>query len=205
MFVSHNQKFMFCDPPPQIRKNLCLYCHTPIQLEIRKSIANVIKSLSEGVRVATYDFGKTVRNICNGPNDQWSQEVLGRIESILSDLPASDCVCRKQCGTNFRTSKSGPKIFGKSEDVSSSSTLGRHEDMVRKEAFTKTCAFEENDEEQFALKDLELKMEDYLSSSNANPYSHVYMKQKLREYYSDRIVISESRGKSSIVTLSKCW
>ena len=44
-------------------------------------------------------------------------------------------------------------------------------------------------------------MKDYLSSSNANPYSHVYMKQKLREYYSDRIVISESRGKSSIVTL----
>ena len=31
--------------------------------------------------------------------------------------------------------------------------------------------------------------------------SHVYMKQKLREYYSDRIVISESKGKSSIVTL----
>ena len=67
--------------------------------------------------------------------------------------------------------------------MSSSSTLGRHEDMVRKEAFTKTCAFfEENDEEQFALKDLELKMKDYLSSSNANLYFHVYMKQKLREY-----------------------
>ena len=44
-------------------------------------------------------------------------------------------------------------------------------------------------------------MKDYLSSSNVNPYSHVYMKQKLWEYYSDRIVISESKGKSSIVTL----
>ena len=85
--------------------------------------------------------------------DQWSQEVLGRIESILSDLPASNFVYHKQCDTNFRTSKSVPKIFGKSEDVSSSSTLGRHEDMVRKESFTKTCAFfAENDEDQFALK-----------------------------------------------------
>ena len=178
-----------------------MYCHIPVQLEIRKKYSKRDTKL-EGVRVATYDFEKTVRNICKSRNDQWSQEVLERIESILSDLPASDCVYLKQCDTNFRTSKSVPKIFGKSEDVSSSSTLGCHEDMVRKEAFTKTCAFfEGNDEEQFALKDLELKMKDYLSSSNVNPCSHVYMKQKLREYYSDSIVISESKGKSSIVTL----
>ena len=65
----------------------------------------------------------------------------GGIKSILSDLPASDYVYNKQWDTNFRTSKRVPKIFGKLEDVTSSSTLGRHEDMVRKEAFTKTCAF----------------------------------------------------------------
>ena len=64
------------DPPPQIRKNLCLYCHTPVQLEIRKKYSKRDPKL-EGVRVATYDFGKTVRNICKSRNDQWSQEVLG--------------------------------------------------------------------------------------------------------------------------------
>ena len=117
--------------PHKFVKNLCLYCHTPVQLEIRKKYSKRDRKL-EGVRVATYDFGKTVRNICKSRNDQWSQEVLGRIEAILSDLPASDCVYHKQCDTNFRTSKSVPKIFGNSEDVSSSSTLGRHEGMVRR-------------------------------------------------------------------------
>ena len=45
-------------------------------------------------------------------------------------------------------------------------------------------------------------MRGYLGESNSTSYSPVYMKAKLQEYYGNRVVISECKGRSSIVALT---
>jgi len=42
-----------------------------------------------------------------------------------------------------------------------------------------------NDEEQTTIADLVENMEKYLDGSGSVPYSHVYMKRKIEEYYGE--------------------
>ena len=188
------------DISEEAKKNLCLFCYTAVRFELKNKSKHDGKA--DGVRVETYEFEKSIRNVCKIRNDKWSHEVLGRIEAAMSDLPAADTVYHRKCSTNFRTRKNVPKEF-EICDVSLCSSAGRPEDVARKKAFEKTCEFfEKNDEEQCTLKDLEIKMRGYLGESNSTSYSPVYMKAKLQEYYGNHVVISECKGRSSIVTLT---
>ena len=59
---------------------------------------------------------------------------------------------------------------------------------------------EENDEEQTTINDLVVKMGEYLDKTDAEPYTAVYMKQKLKYHFSDRIIVTELNGKQNVVT-----
>ena len=59
--------------------------------------------------VRTFEFQKTVEQICRDRNDVWAIKVNDRVKTAI-DLHAADAVYHKQCSVNFRTGK-GPFPF----------------------------------------------------------------------------------------------
>jgi len=45
-------------------------------------------------------------------------------------------------------------------------------------------------------------MEKYLAGSGSVPYSHVYIKRKIEEYYKENIIITKINGKPNVVTFT---
>ena len=106
-------------------------------------------------------------------------DVLGRIEYFWGDLHAADCVCHHSCCINFRTLRDIPNQLKARESVKRRKT-GRPKNFDQDEAFDKVCLFfEENDEEQLTISDLDSKMDDYLQDSKSVAYGKQYFKERL--------------------------
>ena len=80
----------------------CLFCGNTAKNCKRKRGYDV-------VCVRTLDFQFSVTAICKERNDDWGEEVFGRLQMIPSDLHAADAVYYAQCNSNFRTGKQKPK------------------------------------------------------------------------------------------------
>jgi len=73
--------------------------------------------------------------------------------------------------------------------------------MDQDQAFLRTCAFfEDNDEEQLTVTDLAKKITEYLVEGDSAVYGNQYLKYKLEEHYGDSIFIAEGEGLHDIVT-----
>jgi len=119
-----------------------------------------------------------------------SEIVLGRLE-YAEDLHVADAVYHLACSVNFRTGKQVPRQHC-SDDSSDKNTKrprqGRRVDIGKATAFLKVVKFlEENDEEQITIADLVNKMQEYLEGPEEQAYSAVYMKEKLKEHFEDKI------------------
>lgn len=171
----------------------CLFCGTSAKVEGRKRGY-------ETFPVRTLDFQDTILGICKERQDEWADDVTGRLE-YAQDLHAADAIYHQPCNVNFRTGRQIPSQFCSDESKSARLSQGRPEETERTEAFMKCVTFlEENDDEQVTINDLIRKMDDYLKGSPCDTYSFRYMKKKLLEYYGDRIIVTELNGKSNVVT-----
>ena len=73
---------------------------------------------------------------------------------------------------------------------------------MRNDAFERVVEFfEQNDEEQLAVKDLVEKMADFLQESETTPYSAVYMKKRIKERFGDDVIFTELDGRPDVVTM----
>ena len=121
----------------------------------------------------------------------------------MHDLHAADAVYHHDCSTNFRTGKQVPSSFA-SDDRPSKRKCGRPHDVVRTQAFADVVRhLEENDEEQTTITGLIDLMKDKLMESNhpeIEPYSFPHMKTRLKEYFGNKIIITDINGKPNVIT-----
>lgn len=87
-----------CNSGGQVAK-LCLFCGVELDKGNKENISHV----------TTTDFGKTVRQVCLSRSDDWSTDVLSRLNVIV------DCVAQRVgyhivCSQNFRTGRNIPNI-----------------------------------------------------------------------------------------------
>eukprot|EP00745_Piridium_sociabile_P028795 TRINITY_DN4651_c0_g1_i13.p1 TRINITY_DN4651_c0_g1~~TRINITY_DN4651_c0_g1_i13.p1 ORF type:complete len:569 (-),score=93.64 TRINITY_DN4651_c0_g1_i13:45-1751(-) len=162
--------------------------------------------------VTTTQFQDSVANICSSRGDAWSRKVKARLE-FLQDCFAHDVVYHSVCSTNFRTGKHIPRMFSDIDDEPARKNMkfgkgGRPKDEICLAAFQDIVSYlENNDTEQITVCDLVRMMEDALNqcgdsdSHTSSAYSVPYMKKMLLEHFGDSITISESEGKSDVVTL----
>jgi hypothetical protein len=186
--------------PPFCWKEHCLFCGEP---------SNKKRKGSDTIPVRTADFQTTITEICRQRNDEWASTVLGRVE-YARDLHAADAVYHNQCSVNFRTGKEIPKQFispsqSNNEDQESRiKNVGRPQNSAKVRAFQKAVKYlEDNDEEQVTVNQLCDLMKTYLEAPEDEPYSTVYMKEQLQEYFGDQIVITTIKNKANVVTLRK--
>lgn len=143
----------------------------------------------------------SLKKICETRGDDWSQQVLGRI-NYINDLHAADAFYHQICSVNFRTGKNMPSLVVKPtvENASRGFCKGRKTDVERHEAFIKAMAcLYENQEDQITIQDLILKMKELLPDENA--YCFTFMKQKILEHFGTEVIIAEIDGKPNIVTV----
>ena len=91
-------------------KEHCLFCGTPCKYDGKKRDHEVII-------VKTNVIDKTLSVICLQRNDEWGQNVKGRLE-YANDLHAEDAVYHHSCSTNFRTGKQIPVKYNVDEQKS---------------------------------------------------------------------------------------
>ena len=163
-----------------IFKEHCFFCGQPGKYEGRKRGYDVIP-------VRTKDFQDKIQEACRVRNDEWAETVRGRLE-FAQDLHAADAVYHQACSVNFRRGKQFPKKHG--NDTDSKHAKGRPVDTVKSKAFLKVTEFlVENDEGQLTIPDIVGKMQQYLEGTGELPYSAVYMKEKLKGLFGEKIVI----------------
>ena len=150
--------------------------------------------------VRTYDFEAAIREAAARRMDEWSDEVLGRIEAEHADLNAADAVYHQPCSVNFRTGKNKPL-----EDQGKGQKRGRKSDESRSLAFDLTMEFfEENDDEKLTIQDLREEMRRQLVRQNCEddePYGHTYFLNKMQQRYGENIVITTIHRQPTIATL----
>ena len=83
--------------------------------------------------------------------------------------------------------------------------MGRPQNPSKVCAFSKVVKYleEDDDEEQITVNQLCVVMKTYLEAPEDEPYSAVYMKEKLQEHFGDKIVITTIKNKANVVTLRK--
>ena len=177
-------------------KEHCLFCGVSAKYDGKKKGFGVIP-------VRTMDFHNSITAICEQRKDEWAAKVQARLLSV-HDLHAADSVYHHECSTNFRTGKQTPSIFASEDDMPSKRRCGRPQDVARNDAFLEIIKFlEQNDEEQTTVLDLMDQMKQHLSESgltDIEPYSGPYMKKRLKEYFGDRIIITDINSKPNVVT-----
>ena len=179
---------------PYDRKKDCLFCGRLVV----KGTHGHDDSFSE---VHTSCFPETILKQCQKRSDDWAYSVQGRIECFGKDLHAFDCIYHNLCSTYFRNGQDMPERF-RSEPRKKSKQVGRPTNEDQRAAFLKVCQhLEEHDDEQITISELVRKMGEYLLEEGSMPYSSYYLKQKLKEHYSDSIYIAEGEGLQDIVTM----
>jgi len=194
-------------PPPPVKRSArvsigsynskthCLFCSN----EIIKSPLNA--DFDEYSCVKTDAFVGKILSHCKQRNDDWAFTVQGRIDYFGKDLHAADCLYHRSCDINFRTKRAIPihHIDGTMEKKSRKA--GRPKDTNQEQAFIRMCSFfEENDEEQLTVTDLEEKMTEYMTEPESVGYGNQYLKSKLVKHYGESIFIAEGEGLHDIVT-----
>lgn len=184
----------------------CFFCTTRINLNTTHRKGH------EWYKVRTKDFEESIKAVCKSRDDDWSNNVFRRICAV-SDLHAVDAIYHAACSSMFRLNKSLParfatqELFGILEDTEPDKKRpkrGRPGHDERYQAFLKLATFfEENDEEQYTVSELVVKMGELLNGTDLEPYSNKYLKSKLLEYFSDQLVFATIDGKADVVTFKE--
>ena len=175
-------------------KSDCLYCGTRVDFSEDK------KRQREAYPVTTIETKDNILKLCAERQDTWAEVVKARVLHV-HDLPAADAVYHQSCNVNFRTGRQIPKDYVTEETANKKRKTGRPQNKVKQNAFTAVVKYlQENDEEQITFDDLCLKMEEYLEHCENWAYGHTHMKEKLKEHFGDRIVVTNVNGRPNVVT-----
>ena len=163
-----------CDSPslrsgktPYKSSQQCVFCGQTAKRNGRKRGMDVHD-------VTELEFQKEIERIGKLRNDEWSKEVVFRIKSVHSDLPAADAVYHQTCSSNFRTLRQIPKTFQTEECSHNKKARGRSLNPTQMSAFLEVAQYlQENDDEQITVLDLVEKMEEKCGEL---AYSAVHMK-----------------------------
>ena len=172
----------------------CLFCGNTVKFVGKR------KSCDEVFRVRTIEFKDTVLSTCQERSDEWAATVQSRILNV-HDLHAADSLYHQVCSINFRTGKQIPSIHQIREFKSKRPKLGRPQDDVRYNAFLKVVNFLVENDDQVTINDLISLMEKNLQGSGFHGYGYKHLKQKLKEHFANRMILTEIKGKESVVTL----
>lgn len=171
-------------------KTDCLFC------------GNLVTERSAHSLVKTETFVSTILKHCDIRNmDEWACVVEGRIEYLLRDLHAADCIYHHDCNSHFRCDRNIPLQY-QNATPQRKRKCGRPKNEDQAQAFQKVCDYlVENDEEQFTMSDLVAKMTEFLSDTDSKPYSSLWLKKQLQQQFGNSIFIAEGEGLRNIVTL----
>ncbi|WAR17805.1 hypothetical protein MAR_032399 [Mya arenaria] len=185
-------------PPRELRscnelfsfKEHCLFCGKTAKLCGRKRGPDVYP-------VRTLDFQLQINSICTKRADEWANTIRSRLKTV-NDLPAADALYHQTCSVNFRTMKAMPATY--LQDSSAEKRFrGRPVSLNTQSAFHSVIKYlEDNDNEQITMTDLAAKMKE---TCGDEAFGTVHLKQKLREYFGDSIIITDLSGKRNVVTL----
>lgn len=139
--------------------------------------------------VLTTVFQDTVQRIIHDRDDEWSNEVKHRINAV--DVRALDGRYHRQCYAKFAAK---PNLYG------AALSAGRPTDECHETGLCRLLAFiDENDECQYSINELVLKLSEYLPMEYPN-MTRKTLKMKLEKHYGDRVVITSVPGGNSILT-----
>ena len=191
-------------------KDQCFFCCEHVELDKKETEIEVCK-------VTTLMLQNTIKNTCRERNDMWAQNVLTRVESV-HDLPAADAIYHKQCSVNFRTGRNIPQgrdtptsrrdtpTSGRDTPTSGRDTptgvkrrAGRPIHEATEQAFLDTMNYlQEKEDEQLTIQDLVLQMEKLCGE---HAYSAFHMKNRIKDYFGDEIIIAEVNGRHNVISL----
>ena len=174
-------------------ENNCVLCGSSVEIQNENKLDGDYDVVH---RVETFDFQVSIKTLCKTRNDEWANEVLGRVEGV-NDLPAAEARYHRSCNSNFRTFKNIPEKYRANYD-NGKKVRSRPCNMSSVTAFSETMQyFECHENEQLSVVDLVDIMRD---KCGGNSYSSVYMKKKMLDYFGDNIIIAEVDGKQDVVT-----
>lgn len=142
--------------------------------------------------VRTKEIINTIKEVAVEKKDELCDLVLSRVGDEI-DLIAAEARYHGDCFVAFCRQYKRRK-----QDCS-----GRPVDNERHEVFLKLCKFMEDDEDcQFSLSMLEEKMETLCDKEEQGcAYHKKHLKRKLLDHFGDNIIITEIKGKESVVCL----
>ena len=126
---------------------------------------------------------------CDNRNDQWSEDVKGRLQDCI-DFVAAEAVYHKKCYSRFMN-------IACSITASSS---GRPVNSGAAEIFDKLCYWLENECEMEVLTLDEVHDKMKSMSDEHEPYSRKWLKTKLQQRFGDHLVFSEVCGKKNALS-----
>ena len=171
-------------------KTNCLFCGTVVKVNHKKRGTDVYF-------IRTLPILLSIKEVCKSRNDEWGNEVLGRIE-YAQDLPAVEARYHQTCSSNFRSGYYIPNKYTQVPTESKKVKVDRSANVRHEDAFIEVIQyFEDNQNEQVTLTDLVEKMKEITGDE---AYSTVYMKKKLLTHFGDSVIISEFNGKANVVT-----
>ena len=161
-------------------KTHCLYCANKIESSTKSPKIR----RREYSCVETIEYVKSLITRAKERKDEWGTDVLVRVEAV-NDLIAEEAKYHHDCALEFRRRKDKlNEVPGKSK---------------KEQAFDKLCEYlEENDECQYALKEITELMDYYLDGEEG--YSVKNLKWKLEKYFGSDIVITKFIGTRNVIT-----
>ena len=174
----------------------CLFCCKTFQERMFK--AEPQRSEKQlAYKVRSDSFQQEVKAKCLERKDTWTNEVIARI-GYSRDLMASNSVYHQSCSTKFRLGRDPDEDCNEPPAKKRNTVSGRNLDIKREDALLQAVNYlKENDEEQLTIQDLVLKMGQLCE----NPFSLKHMKRRLLDYFGERVIITEMKGKPNIITL----
>ncbi len=160
----------------------CLFCGQ--QVHNGKSNKNVH-------HIKTSGFREKVCEIITERNDEWGSVVNLRIQNAL-DLPAVGAVYHGQCHVNFITYRNLPNA------QDGTTKKGAPINKQLHDSFLKLVEFLETSEEPYSTSELSEKLEQF---SGGEKYCVRYLKDKLIQYFGDRIIFLTRNGLSDVVVM----
>lgn len=163
----------------------CLFCGYKVSIcSGRTSTSKVFHT------VKTPNFLDTLHRVITERNDFWGTEVSIRIRDE-SDLVSVKVVYHHQCNVNFKTNKKNPR-------AESCSRKGAPINSELNESFLHLTRFLETSNELHSTSDLKEKFKEF---SRGETYTTRYLKDKLIEFFGDRILFLSRTGLSDIVVM----
>ncbi|WAR13477.1 hypothetical protein MAR_027657 [Mya arenaria] len=165
----------------------CFFCGTVAKIASNKRGNDVFP-------VRTLEFQNNVRDFCKRRTDEWSENVIGRLE-YAQDLPAVEARYHQKCSINFRTGRSLPIQYRSIQ--TQTYKKGRPSSRNADTAFQHIMEYlEERVNDQVTISDLVHQMQELCGEE---AYSTVYMKKEIIDFFGCEIINSELDGKPNVI------